>query len=282
MKKKVFAFLKELLFYVLGSIVYSFAVSCILSPAQISPGGVTGVATALNFLFEVPVGITALFLNAPLFFIGWRRFGTGFVAKTIIATAISSFFIDLFDAFLPNVDTDRILSAVFGGVLMGLGIGIILLKGATTGGTDIAAKLINKRFPHVSVGRCVLFSDAIVVLFSAIVYGNVESALLSVITIYASTQIMDGILYGADRGKVVFAISKTSDEIAKKIMSEIGRGVTFLSACGGYTGQEMNVLMCAVRHHQVAKVHSIINGADEKAFVMVLDAGEILGEGFKI
>lgn len=282
MKKKVFAFLKELLFYTLGSAVYSFAVSCILSPAQISPGGITGIATALNFLFSLPVGITAFLLNAPLFFIGWRRFGTSFVAKTVIATAISSFFLDLWNSFLPNVKTDVILSAIFGGILMGLGIGIILLKGATTGGTDIAAKLINRRFPHVSVGRCVMLSDVAVVAFSAIVYGNIESALLSCVAIYASTQIMDGILYGADGGKVVFAVSKIGEEIAKSIMGEIGRGVTLLSAHGGYTGDEINVLMCAVRKHQVSKVHRIINTADNKAFVMVLDAGEILGEGFKM
>lgn len=282
MKKKVFAFLKELFFYIIGSAVYSFAISCILSPAQISPGGITGIATALNFLCGLPVGITAFLLNAPLFLIGWRHFGTSFVAKTVIATAISSLFLDLWGAFLPIIKTDRILSAVFGGVLMGLGIGIILLNGATTGGTDIAAKLINKRFPHISVGRCVLLSDVIVVVFSAIVYGNVESALLSSVTIYASTQIMDSILYGADGGKVIFAVSKINDEIAQTIMKEIGRGVTFLSALGGYTGQEIKVLMCAVRRHQVSKVHSIISGADNKAFVMVLDAGEILGEGFKM
>ncbi len=282
MQKKAFAFLKDLFFYILGSAIYSFAIANVLSAAQISPGGITGIATSLNFLFNLPVGIMTFLLNVPLFALGLYRFGVGFVAKTILATAISSVFLDLWGAVLPAVTVDRILAAVFGGLLMGLGMGLILLRGATTGGTDIAAKLINRSFPHISVGRCILLSDMVVVVFSAFVYANVESALLSVITIYASSRVMDGILYGADSGKMIFAVSKKSEEISKSIMTEIGRGVTLIPAFGGYTGEAANLIMCAVRKHEVSRVHGIISGTDDRAFIMVCEAGEILGEGFKL
>ncbi len=282
MKKKVIAGLKDMIFYVLGSAIYSFAIANVLSAAQISPGGITGIATSLNFLFGLPVGIMTFLLNVPLFALGLYRFGMGFVAKTVLATAISSVFLDLWGAVLPHITVNRILAAVFGGILMGLGMGLILLRGATTGGTDIAAKLINRAFPHISVGRCVLISDMVVVIFAAFVYANIESALLSVITIYASSRIMDGILYGADSGKMIFTVSKKSEEIARSIMSEIGRGVTLLPAFGGYTGEAVNLLVCAVRKHEVARVHGIISGADSRAFIMVCEAGEILGEGFKL
>ena len=282
MKKKVIAFLRDMIFYILGSAIYSFAIANVLSAAQISPGGITGIATSLNFLFGLPVGIMTFLLNVPLFALGLYRFGMGFVAKTVLATAISSVFLDLWGAVLPAVTVNRILAAVFGGILMGLGMGLILLRGATTGGTDIAAKLINRSFPHISVGRCVLISDFCVVVFSSIVYANLESALLSVITIYASSRIMDSILYGADSGKMIFTVSKKSEEIAKSIISEIGRGVTLLPAFGGYTGEAVNLLVCAVRKHEVSRVHSIISSTDNRAFIMVCEAGEILGEGFKL
>lgn len=282
MKKQLKNILVDILYFTVGSFVYSFAITCVMAPAHISPGGITGVATVLNYLFSLPVGITALVLNIPLLILGFLKFGVAFIARTAAATVISSLFLDLTAAFIPKIMLEGILAAVFGGLLLGLGLGIVLLRGATTGGTDIAAKLINARFPHISVGRCVLLSDMLVVALTAVVYGNIQSALYSVVALYASSRVMDGLLYGADSGKMIFAVSLNTEKIAKDIMSELGRGVTVLPAKGAYTGKETGMIVCAVRRHEAGAVHRLIRTADEKAFIMVCEAGEILGEGFKI
>lgn len=281
MKNKIKQIIFDLLFYILGSFVYSFAIVCVMAPAHISPGGVSGIASVLNFLFSLPIGITAFVLNIPLIIISFIKFGTVFIARTATATAISSLLLDLVSAFVPKVNLEGILAAIFGGMLLGLGLSIVLIRGATTGGTDIAAKLINSRFPHISVGRCVLISDLVVITLTAFVYGNIESALYSAVGLYVSSKIMDSVLYGADGGKMIFAVSDRPRDVAKSIMSETGRGVTLLNATGAYTGKEKEMLMCAVRRHEVARVHKIINSTDKDAFIMICEAGEILGEGFK-
>ena len=278
--KKIKSILVDPLYFALGSFIYSFAITCVMAPARVSPGGITGVATVINYLLDLPVGATALVLNIPLFVLGFLKFGAGFVARTAAATTIASLFLDLTAALVPKLSLNGILAAIFGGMLLGLGLGTVLLRGATTGGTDIAAKLINARFPHISVGRCVLISDVLVVALTALVYGNIESALYSVVALYASSRVMDGLLYGADSGKLIFAVSEKAQEISKGIMSELGRGVTVLPARGAYTGRESCMLVCAVRRHEVGALHRIIRSTDEGAFIIVCEAGEILGEGF--
>lgn len=282
MKKKFKRIATDTLYFTLGSFVYSFAITCVMAPAHISPGGITGVATVLNYLFSLPIGMTALVLNIPLLILGFLKFGIPFIARTAAATAISSLLLDLVSVFIPKILLEGILAAIFGGMLLGLGLGMVLLRGATTGGTDIAAKLINARFPHISVGRCVLISDLLVVALTALVYGDIGSALYSVVALYASSRIMDGLLYGADSGKLILAVSFNTKKIAGGIMEELSRGVTVLPAKGAYTGKDMGMIVCAVRKHEVSAVHRIIHTVDRKAFIIVCEAGEILGEGFKI
>lgn len=282
MKNKIKRIVTDTLYFTLGSFVYSFAITCVLAPAHISPGGITGVATVLNYLFSLPIGMTALVLNIPLLILGFLKFGMTFIARTAAATTISSLLLDLVTLFVPKIHLEGILAAIFGGVLLGLGLGTVLLRGATTGGTDIAAKLINARFAHISVGRCVLISDMLVVALTATVYGDISSALYSVVALYASSRVVDGLLYGADSGKLIFAVSLNTQEIANGIMKELSRGVTVLPSRGAYTGKASGMIFCAVRKHEVSAVHRIIHTVDNKAFIIVCEAGEILGEGFKI
>ena len=280
-RKQLFSFLVDLLFYIAGGIIYSVAVLLFLTENEISPGGLTGIATILNYLFSLPIGTVVFILNIPLLAAGFIKFGGIFIAKTAVATAVMSLTLDISGLFIPKMKIDPILAALFGGLLMGLGISLFMLRDATTGGTDIIAKLINRKFPHLTVGRLMLAADAAVVGLSALVYKNIESALYAVIAIYASSRVMDLILYGADRGKIIYVITDNAKELSDSIMSLINRGVTLLDVTGAYTGTKRQMLMCTVRRHEVAAVCRLATNCDKNAFIIVGEAGEVLGEGFK-
>lgn len=271
----------DLLVYILGGIIYSVAVLLFLSANEISPGGITGIATVLNYLFMLPIGTVMFLLNIPILIIGFMKLGGVFILKTTVATVIISIILDIVETFLPAVKVDPILAAVFGGLLMGLGVSMFMLRGATTGGVDIIAKLINRRFPHITVGRLMLLSDAVVVALSAFAYKNVESALYSVIALYASSRVIDMMLYGADKGKIVYIITEKAAEMSREIMSLVKRGITVIGVTGAYTGRRLDMLMCTVRRNEVSAVCRLARENDRGAFIVIAEAGEIFGEGFK-
>lgn len=278
---KIKIFLLDLLFFIIGGIIYSVAVITFLASNEISPGGVTGIATVLNYLFSLPIGAVVFVINIPLLALGFLKFGKGFILKTAIATACVSVLLDVFEIFLPKLNIDLILASVFGGSLMGLGISIIMLRGSTTGGVDIVAKFINLRYPHLSVGRIMLCVDALVVALSATVYGNTQSALYSVITLYASSKIMDLMLYGSDKGKIVYIISSKTQDIVHDILTVVNRGVTIIDVTGGFMGDKKEMIMCTVRRNEVHAVYKYSRKHDDNAFIVVAEAGEIFGQGFK-
>lgn len=271
----------DFIYYIIGGGIYSVAVIMFLSANEISPGGITGIATILNYLFSLPIGTVVFVLNIPLLVVGFLKFGKHFIIKTALATVIVSVILDIFKVFLRGVQIDLILASVFGGILMGLGISIIMLRGATTGGVDIVAKLINRRFPHISVGKIMLLVDAVVVALSALVYKNTQSALYSVVSLYTSSRVMDLMLYGADKGKIVYIITDNTQDIESRIMEEIKRGVTIIDVVGGYSNQSKKMIMCTVRRNEVHLVYETARRCDNNAFIVVAEAGEILGEGFK-
>lgn len=271
----------DLFLYILGSMIYSFAVTVFISNNRFSPGGFTGIATILSTITEIPSGFFLLLLNVPVLILGFIKFGGLFIAKTAIATVILSFSLTFTDLVLEGFMVDKILAAVFGGILMGLGLSLILLRGATTGGIDIIAKLINKKARHLTVGKIILIFDAGVIAISSLIYRNIESALYSVVSIYTTSVIMDMLLYGGDKGKIIYIISHQSKEICRDINNILGRGVTLLSAKGGYTLTEKQMIFCTVRRYEVSQVYEITDKYDKNAFIVVGDAGEIIGEGFK-
>lgn len=253
-----------------------------VSPNEISPGGLTGISTVLNYSLGLPTGITLFLLNLPILIIGYLKFGGKFIIKTFIATFILSLNLTFTELIYPEFYIDKILASVFGGILMGLGLSIVLRHGATTGGIDIIAKLINRKFRHLTVGRLILIMDAIIISIAALVYRNVESVLYSVISMYASSRVTDIMLYGADKGRIVYIVTQQYKEICYEINNTIGRGVTIIKAIGGYTGNEKNLLFCTVRIHEVSSIYSIVDKYDKSAFIVVSEAGEIIGEGFKM
>lgn len=281
MRRKILSIAADLFFYIIGSFIYASAVTVFISANEISPGGFTGVSTLMNYLLNIPTGLVLLFLNIPVIIIGFVKLGGIFIVKTSVVTVIVSLCLEITEAVFPAMKFDRILAALFGGIIMGAGLGLILLRGATTGGVDIIAKLVNRRLRHLTVGRLILLMDGVVILLAAAVYRDIESALYSAVTMYMSSHFMDIILYGADKGRIVYAVTSKPKEISDGIARDIQRGVTHIGVKGGYTGEDRIMLMCTVRVGEVAQVYSIINRHDPTAFIVVSDAGEIIGEGFK-
>lgn len=279
--KRIKAFITDMIFYIFASAVYSVAVLLFLSGNEISPGGLTGIATMLNYLFALPVGTVVFVLNIPLLILGFMKFGGIFIVKTAISTVTMSLVLDIASGLLPKLKLDSPLAAVFGGLLMGFSISLFLLRGSTTGGVDIIAKLINSKFTHLTVGRLILLADTAVIALSCLVYKNIESALYSVIALYASSKITDAMLYGEDRGKIIFIVTEEAGRVSQAVMSLVKRGVTLVSVTGAYTGATRKMLICTVRINETAAVLRAVREHDKNAFTIISDAGEIIGEGFK-
>ncbi len=281
--KQIKDFGLDILFMVAGAAIYATTVNLLTAPNHIAPGGVTGIATMINFMFGTPIGLVAFCLNVPIVIWAILDIGYKFVMKTLGAIVLSSLFIDLFSLFIKPYEGDIMIVAIMAGIMEGIGLSLTFLRGATTGGTDMAARLLTKRFRHIPMGKLMMVLDGAIVLVSAFVYGSIENAMYACIVIFVGTNIIDTILYGADSGtgKMFFVMSKKVEEMGERIMEEMNRGVTYFSSRGGYTKREGEVLLCAVRRFEVYRINKIIREIDRDAFVIVGDAGEISGEGFK-
>ncbi len=280
MRKKISANVTDLMLWLLGTAMYAVGVNVFASPNNIGQGGFTGIAIILNYLWDFPVGTAIFILNIPLFVISAKKFGKAFIIKTVFVTGLISVVIDISKSFLPIYTGDRFLASLFCGVMIGGGLALIFLRGATSGGTDILAKLLRLKWPHLSIGRVILAVDLVVIALSGFVFRSLESALYALIAIYTSTRVIDIIIYGSGNGKVLLTVTKKSDEITQAVTEKLQRGVTVLEVKGGYTNEQKNMVICAVRSSEVSKLNSIIREADENAFTIISEAGEILGEGF--
>ena len=267
--------------------MYSSAVVCFIRPLRFTSGGVTGIALIINYLLPIlPIGLLVFLINVPLFIAAEKAFGAKFIVNTLAATTILSV---MMDAIAPIAEKygwlytggEKIIGAIFGGVLAGAGLGLVFLHGATTGGTDILARLLRLKFPHISVGKLILMSDFAVVLLTGIVYKDIESILYSIVIIFLSSQALDYVVSGRDHSKMLLISTSEPDKVTEDILRLCGRGVSLIHAEGGYSKEEKKLLMCAVRAHEVTTVRKIIAKYDEKPFIIVTDSSEILGLGFK-
>lgn len=264
-----------------GAFIYALGVNCFVSPNNLSSGGATGLALLANHLWNIPVGAGMFAVNIPLFIIAVIVFGKNFIVKTLFSTAMTSLFIDLGAKFMPGYEGDKILAALFGGAIMGIGLGVIFTRGSTSGGTDIMGRLLKKLLPHMSLGRLVMLCDLCVVLLAGLVYRNIESILYATIVFFVSGKSIDLVLYGSDSGKMMMIITTKAEEISKAITAETPRGVSILPVQGAYTGEEKNMLLSVVRANEVAKIRKIVRRYDPQPFIIISDASEILGLGFK-
>ena len=274
---------RDYLLITLGTAVMAVATSSIYDPAGLVTGGFSGLAIVIKQLSQmlfgkgVPLWVTNLVLNIPLFLFGIRM-SRDFLVKTIFGTLMNTFWIAVLPV-LQLVPDDRMLSALFGGVLMGAGIGLVFIGNGTTGGTDMLAALIRRWMPHYTIAQIMQVLDAIIVLIGAGVFG-ITYALYALIAIYSVSKVSDGIIEGMKYSKVAYIISDKSKEIAAAILKEMDRGVTALDARGMYSGNRKDVLFCVVSRKEIAQLKELVVGHDAQAFVIVSDAREVLGEGF--
>lgn len=275
-------FLLDLVYSVLGSALVALAVAVFTVPNDIAPGGVSGLATALAYITPISVGVWALLLNVPLMLAAWRLLGPRPLAMTLLATVLLSFFIDYFTYVLPGYTNNDLLAAVAGGVLSGLGVGVLFLRGISTGGTDLAALLLKKPFPNVPNGIMLLLIDASVVVIAVLVFRDIEVALYSAIAIYLSSKVIDALAQGVDYAKVIYIITEHGDEISRVLNERTDRGTTLVSARGGYTGGDKHMVITVTRRNVLAQTLRLIRQTDPAAFTFVTDSTEVHGEGFKI
>ena len=285
--KKINTSVTELLMCVAGTFMYALAVSLFVTPLKFAAGGVTGLGILVNYLVPfISTGTFVFAANIPLFIIAWRKFGFRFIARTVFSTALMSGFIDIITYAAGRYDLafhgeEKLVGAIFGGIIAGAGLGVVFLGGATTGGLDILARLLRLKFPHFSVGKLILICDFVVVVLSGIVYKSVESVLYSIIIIFLSSIAVDYVVAGRSHSKLLFIMTDSYEQVTRDIIDVCGRGVSILPAQGGYTGQDRKVLMCVVRAHEVSRVRAVVARYDEKPFIIITDSSEVLGQGFK-
>ena len=261
----------------IGSVIGAAAYPAFLIPNNIAPGGVTGVGTILNYLAGWPVGITALILNIPLFLIGYRTMGKIFAFRSLVATVLFSILIDILP--LQPVSQDPLLGTLFGGVVMGIGLGLILRGGATTGGSDMIARMVHRRFNFITVGMFLFAVDFVVVLAAAVFIGGTE-ALYAMIDIYVCGRVIDAVMVGFGGNKACFVMTDAWQKVTSRVLNEIERGCTLLEARGAYSGNSRPVVMCVMSRQEMTTLKRIVQEEDEKAFMIITEAHEALGEGF--
>ena len=278
MREKITPVLRDYAMMLGGALSAAVSFTNFFVPNGIAPGGVTGIATVVSHLTGWPVGVLSFVINLPLFLMGYRAVGRRFVVRSFVSMVALSAFIDL----LPDkaLTMDPMLASIFGGILLGVGLGFVLRAGATTGGTDLAAQMVHNRFTFLSVGTFLLMIDCMVVLLAGVVF-DIQAAMVALIALYISTKVMDMVLKGWNTEQQMMIISDEIAEIARRICTEMERGATILEATGAYTGEKRGMLYCVVTRAEIMQVKEIVAQTDPRAFVTVSDAYEVMGEGFK-
>ena len=275
MKKSIIQYLGT----ILGAAIMAAGVSFFLLPNQLSSGGFSGLATIAYYLFNFPMGIVILCLNAPLFIISIFVLGKSFFIKSIIGTTALSIFIDFFDRFQPLTD-DRFLACIYGGIITGLGTAIILKSHSSTGGSELISNIVRGLKPNVKMSSIIVVFDVVVVALNVIFFKEIEIGLYSAIAIYLMGRMIDIVFEGIYFTKLIIIISDKTEEISKAIGDDIKRGTTGLFGKGMYTNKEKLVLMCAAGRGDVAKVKTVAKNIDPKCFLIITNSREVVGQGF--
>ena len=266
----------------LGCLIYALAFNWCYAPNDIAYGGFTGVAQILHSLGGfLSVGTLVFFLNLPLFLLGWRLLGGQLLVSSLYAMTISSLLIDLLAALVPFSPMEPLLACIYGGALLGVGLGLILGQGATTGGTDLLARLLKLPLPWLPVGKLLLGLDLVVILACALVFRNLNTALYGLVALYLSTTVMDTVLYGLDTAKVAYIVTSRPGPVAQALTQELERGVTILRGEGAWSGEDRPVLLCAFKQRQIVSLKERVKTLDPGAFLIVCDTHEVLGNGFR-
>lgn len=269
--------LKDYALIVLGTFLAALSLPLFFLPYDIAPGGISGISTVLASVLPLSVGLISFALNVPLFLIGWRTVGWRFAVRSFIAMSLMSLFIDLVP--VRDVSGNVMLASVFGGVLLGVGLGLVVRAGATTGGTDMAAKMIHSRVAFLPIAAILFLIDGLVVAVAALAFG-LQAALWALIALFVSSQAMDSVIKGFNTAMQFMIISRDAEEIVRRIHTEIDRGCTRLMAEGTYSRLPVGTLLCVVSRTEAPRLKKLVAEVDPQAFVTVCNVHEVLGEGF--
>ena len=279
-KKNFLTFLRDYGVITLGSALYALSFNWCFQPNNMAFGGFTGAGQIINRLLPaLPVGVLVFVMNVPLFLIGVRKMGWSLLVSSLYAMTIGSVFIDVMAALHTFQPMEPMLACIYGGVLMGLSMGLMLQVGATTGGTELGARLLKYRVPHLSIGRLCLSIDLVIICAYALVFHNLHNALYGVVAMYISSLVMDTVIYGSLSAKMAYVITGDCERMARQLLA-LDLGVTILPGRGGYTGAEKDVLLCAFKRSQIAAVKRAVHEVDPGAFLIVCEAHEVMGERF--
>ena len=281
MGQKIGPALKKALLIAVGSAIFALGFDLFLVPNQIGAGGVSGLGMVVNaFIPVISVGLFSILVNIPLFLAGYRFVGRKFFWGSLLGMLVSSVLLDLF-TLLPEVPTEPLLGAIYGGLLVGVGCGMVFMQGASTGGTDIAARLLKCRFPNISMGRLMLLVDMTIAAITGIAFRDLNKVLYCIVALFVSSEALDAVVYRFDYSYVAMIITDQDDTIRNAIAERLDRGCTYLQGEGAYTGQPKKVIYCAIKRQQVAELKELVMDADPSAFFVLQEAHQVLGEGFE-
>ena len=281
MKKKVWTGIKRFLWIIVGCVIFALGFDIFLLPHQFGAGGVSGLAVIINaFVPFLSVGMISLIVNIPLFIAGYRSIGRRFFWGSLAGMLLSSILIDAF-SFLPKLQTEPLLGAIFGGLLVGGGCGIVFMQGASTGGVDIAARLMKRRMQELPIGKVILMVDMCIAVLTGIAFRDLSKVLYCIVALFVCSEATDAIVYRLDYSYSALIITDFDEAVRDAIDEKLERGCTILKGEGSYTHQEKNVIFCAVKRQQIAELKELVIGIDPNAFLVVQEAHQVLGEGFE-
>ena len=272
--------IKNLIFLTIGCIIMAIGTSLFLLPNQLSTGGFSGISTIIYYLFEIPLGITMLILNIPFLIWAAVKVGKKLLIKSILGTILLTIFIDIFERF-PPLTEDRFLACIYGGIFIGLGIAGVLKANASTGGTDLISYIAKAYNPYIKTSSLIMLIDTIIIILNVIFFREIEIGLYSAISIYIMGKMIDVIFEGVNFTKMMLIISNENEKISDEISKQLQRGSTGIYAKGMYTKEEKKILMCVGTIHEISKIKKIATDLDRKAFIIIVNARETWGKGFK-
>ncbi len=274
-------YLKPIIYDILSAIFISIGVTCFFTPNQIAPGGFSGIAIMVNYLTNLPVSFFTFIANVPVLIIAAFIIGKKFMLKSVRTIAIQIITLRIMENVLPQYEGEKILASIFGGLFVGLSLTCAFIENTSTGGSDMLSRLAQKKFRNMPIGKMIMIFDMCIISASMLVFKNIESGLYALIAMYTTSKIIDSLLYGLNKGKVLLIFTSKTEEMTNAIFNKIKRGVTLLQAKGGYSKSNSEVILCAVRPNQYANVEDIVKSIDQNAFLLTLDAREVQGNGFK-
>ncbi|MCR5717325.1 MAG: YitT family protein [Lachnospiraceae bacterium] len=270
----------EYLANTVGSIIYAIGIANFLDPNRLAPGGVSGLSIILDKFTPIQTGTWIFLLNVPILLLGLWKFGAKFIVSTLYSILLTTVATNHLATFGP-VTSDPMLASIIGGTVVAVGMGLVFKARATTGGSDIIVKLLRRKYRHMKTGMLILITDLIVIAISAVAFKDLEIALFAVISVTVTGVVFDGVLYGRDGAKLVYIISNESEKITARLLQELDVGVTHMQGKGAYSGEQKQVILVVVKKDIYPKAEEIVKEEDPRAFMIITDATEIYGEGYK-